>query len=46
MAYPLEAKGNDRFELGMAGLELQFDTVKHSFIYFQNGETYEFNRVK
>ncbi|MES2109119.1 MAG: serine hydrolase domain-containing protein [Bacteroidota bacterium] len=46
MAYPLEAKGNDRFELGIAGLELQFDTVKHNFIYFQNGETYEFSLVK
>lgn len=44
--YPLEAKGKDRFVLDLAGLELQFDTVKHNFIYFQNGETYEFNRVK
>lgn len=45
-AFPLEARGNDKFLLDIAGLELQFDTVKHSFIYFQNGETYEFNRVK
>jgi len=45
-AFPLEARGNDRFMLDIAGLELQFDTVKHSFIYFQNGETYEFYQVK
>jgi len=45
-AYPLEARGNDKFVLDLAGVSLRFDTVKHTFYYFQNGETYLFTRVK
>ena len=44
-AFPLEAKGGDKFVYAASGLTLQFDPAKNSFTLSQGGATYLFTKT-
>jgi len=44
-AFPLEAKGGDKFVSTVAGITMQFNPPKNSFTLNQGGATYLFTKM-
>ncbi|MDB5285574.1 MAG: hypothetical protein JWR05_523 [Mucilaginibacter sp.] len=44
-AFPLEAKGGNKFSFAAAGITLQFEPAKKTFTLIQGGATYLFTKT-